>query len=468
MDYDLIIIGHTPEAIYAAKKAVYLKARVALVEQPSKAILGGAEITFKQTWYHFLKLSRQWENLTLDNFSPEIPDLKNWSQEVNLTLEKENSLANLAVLGVDIIPFGGEFCRQPQLGFRVKDRYLRSPAYLITTGAYYSPLAAQAALKQIGYLTLTELLGLKNLTVLPQNLVIIGDDPSSLEIAQILARIGKNITLITNKILPKEDPEVSRFIQAQLEADQIKIISEKLLQIKIIEGKKWLQVGNIALETDEIIVTNATHPNTEGLNLEGVGVNWDLSGIKVNQKLQTTNPKIYACGNVIGDYNLAHVGEYEAEIAVKNCLFLPCFKVNYQTIPLVIFTDPVLAKVGLSETEAVKKFGQKVSSYQAYYRKISQAQLTDEITGFCKLIIRDDGKILGCYLVGKNAEELINLINLAIKNNLKITSLERLIYPSWTISEIISSTANLWTERKNHSAPNILQYFYNLRRLFSK
>jgi pyruvate/2-oxoglutarate dehydrogenase complex dihydrolipoamide dehydrogenase (E3) component len=109
MDYDLIIIGNSPEAIYAAKRAVYLKARVALVEQPFEGILGGAEITFKQTWYHFLNLKRQLTNLTLSNLKLEIPDLKNWSQEVDLTLETENSLASLAVLGVDVIPGKGEF-----------------------------------------------------------------------------------------------------------------------------------------------------------------------------------------------------------------------------------------------------------------------------------------------------------------------------------------------------------------------
>jgi hypothetical protein len=126
----------------------------------------------------------------------------------------------------------------------------------------------------------------------------------------------------------------------------------------------------------------------------------------------------------------------------------------------------LLLEWGLNETEAVRKFGQKVSIYKAYFNKIPQAQLEDEITGFCKLIIRDNGIILGGYLVGKNAPELINLIALAIENKLKISALAQLIYPSWTFSEIINSTTNLWTEQKISRYGNFLNSFYALRRLF--
>jgi pyruvate/2-oxoglutarate dehydrogenase complex dihydrolipoamide dehydrogenase (E3) component len=468
-DYDLVVIGSSPEVILAAVTAASFKARVALVEQPYQK---GFDAIYSRTFSHVAHLSEQLETAReLGAYQPiphleiQLPQVRSWAQEVSAILSEQSSPAILASLGIDTIKGSGEFCRLPRQAFIVGDRKLRSRNYLIATGSHLVTHNFDEV-ETVGYLTPSDLLQPNKLASLPFNLVIIGNSPLAIELAQNLSKAGRNITLIVEDkyLLPTEDIEAARLIQAKLEADGVKILIESsVTQVRRIEEKKWLQAADRAIETDEILLVGRRQPNIEGLNLEGVGVRVNHWGIQLNEKLQTTNPRIYACGSVAGGYEgLTHLVRFEANIAVKNALFLPLFTVDYRTIPYLIFTNPPLARVGMTEDRARKRYGKDVWVVKQNFKAIAQAQVLGETTGFCKLIVRGNGEILGAHIMGAEAGELISAIALAMKNKIKLGSIVSTPFPSLTLSEMFQEIAFEWQRQRLKQNKNLQDFLENL------
>ncbi|HAC66243.1 MAG TPA: NAD(P)/FAD-dependent oxidoreductase, partial [Cyanothece sp. UBA12306] len=246
-----------------------------------------------------------------------------------------------------------------------------------------------------------------------------------------------------------EDPQITHLLQGQLEAEGIAIFTNSpLTQVKIINNRKWVQAGNQVMEADEIILVMQRKPNIQGLNLEGVKIAVNSGQIKVNSKLQTTNSQIYAFGGVLGVYHYPNIAQYQASIIIKNCLFFSYFKANYDTIPYTIFTNPPLTRIGLTEFQAKRRYGNDVIVIQDYFKTLSKAQILGETTGFCQIITRRNGKILGCHCLGIEAEELIGAIALAMQNNLKIQDLALIFPPSPSLFEVLSRISQTWKSQK--------------------
>jgi len=524
VEYDLIVIGGSTAGTYAALAAAQLNARVALVEneQLQTNWLGqGAIYTHALTQVgRVAQQVRDAPQLGIhfsiaDSTGPrQVPSLQlseamQWTQAVVSTCSEQNSSAVLASLGVDVITGAGEFCRRPHLGLVVNERRLRSRAYLIATGSRPA-IPDIEGLETIGYLTPADIwhkeLQLGRLNVVseagrspglednfqPSNLpfgnaygeqpstrplqgswVVIGGGPIGTQIAQTLARLNCEVTLVVSAahILSKEDPEASCLVQAQLEADGVRVFTQSpVTHVRRIEDKKWVQAGNRAIEADEIMLATGQQPNIESLNLEGVGVKFNRQGLELNEKLQTTNPRIYACGDVLGGYQFAHIAQYEASIALKNALFMPLFKVDYRGIPWAIFSDPQLAQVGLTEAQARRRYGKDVFVVRQYFKTLDKAQLLGETTGFCKIVGRQNGEILGASIVGPDASELIGAIAFAIRQKIKVNAIANLPYVSPTLSEITHKTAREWQRQRlsrNKTLHNFLEGFFNLRRNWS-
>ncbi|PSF38021.1 mercuric reductase [Aphanothece hegewaldii CCALA 016] len=444
VDYDLIVIGNTAEAIYAASRASNLKMRVALVEQSSKANIDRSEAIFGRTYTHFTNLFAQVNQVASNlDIKPNWQLIQAWTKEAETILSEYHSLSLLAAKGVDVISGIGEFCRLPYLGFIVDQRRLRSRTYLLATGSIFVQPNING-LENIDYLTVSQVWQKNTLDDLPENLTIIGETPGAIQLAQNLRRCGKQVTLLveSERLLPHEDSEISWLLQTQLEAEGIILFTRTpVTHVKSINGQKWLQAGNQAIETDEIIIAFHPFPNLEGLNLQQVGVKVEPNGIYVNTKLQTTNPRIYACGSVLGGYCLPHIAQQEVNIILKNILFYPKFQVSYNHLPYCIFTEPPIARVGLSERQAKKQYGDKIRVIQQPYKINTQAQIIGQTTGFIKLILDQKGTILGGHIIGKQAEDIISAIALAIQHKIKIQSLAEFPLPSLTISEIIHQVA---------------------------
>ena len=512
VEYDLIVIGGSPVSGYAAVAAARLNARVALIEpqlQPTKSLDDGVIYTQALAQVgHVLQQLRdapQWGmhcSTTDSTEQQQVPSIQlaevmEWAHSVVDTCSQQNSPAILGSLGVDVITGSGEFCRRPHLGFVVNNRRLRARAYLIATGSrseipdidglqtisYFTPADIWQEKLQVGKLQIESLENnLQPSTRLLQgNWLIIGGTPMGTELAQTLARLNCEVTLVTStsQILPKEDPEASHLVQAQLEAEGIRVLTESpVTQVRRIDDKIWVQAGNHAIEADKILLATGQQPNVEALNLEGVGVKYTQQGLKLNEKLQTTNPRIYACGDVAGGYQFTHIAQYEASIALNNALFAPLFKVDYHSIPWAILCDPQLARVGLTEAQARRRYGKDVFVVRQYFKTLDKAQILGQTTGFCKIIGRQSGEILGASIVGSEASELIGAIALAIRQKIKIkaspfalTSLHTdFPHISPTLSEIFHKTALEWQQQRlkqNSTLQNILEGFFNLRRHWS-
>lgn len=460
VDYDLIVIGNTSEAIYAAAQASNLKMRVALVEHSFERNLDRSEAIFGRSYTYFTNLFARVNQVVPKLNKPNWQLLQTWTKEAEAILSEYNTLPLLAAKGVDIILGTGEFCRLPHLACIVNQRRLRSRTYLLATGSIFVPPKI-IGLEEINYLTVSDVWQKQTLDNLPGKLTIIGESISAIQLAQNLQQLGKQVTLIveSERILPQEDFEISWLLQAQLEAEGIQLFTNTLVtHVKLIDGQKWLQFGNQAIETNEIIIDCQLLPNTDGLNLEGVGVKVNLNGVLVNEKLQTTHSRIYACGGIVTGYSPFNIAQAEVDIILKNILFYPWFKINYTHLPYCLFIHPTIARVGLIEKQA-RQYKNEICVISMPYKMNAQAQISGETTGFIKLIINEQGYLLGGHIIGVQAEEIISAIALAIQHKISIQSLAKLPLPSLTVSVIIHQAALYYQNQSLQKNKKLLNWY---------
>lgn len=490
LDYDLVIIGGTSAARYAALTATSLQARVALVEPfgnsqdlptPGKESID-LGLRYSQTLNETARIaqyiSRQqfgiWE--TASSQMPlelQFDGVMKWTEGIVSNLSEINSIDVLAVCGVDVIFGNGEFVAKPDLAFAVSGRKLRSLCYLLAC----STLAAIPNIEGLaaaGYFTSETIGQLVKQQKLPQSLVVIGGDPSGVEVAQTFARLGVSVTMVVKgaHILTKEDREAAGLVQAVMESEGVRILTAtEVTQARVIEGKKWIQAGDLAIEAEEIFLAAGRQPNFKALNLEATGIKFNNQRLVLNDKLQTTNPSIYAIGDVAGGYPFPHIARCEAVVAVKNALFLPMFQIDYRGIPWAIFSDPQLARVGLTEAQARRRFGDDMIVSREYFKNVERVQMSGNTTGFCKIVGRRNGEILGATIVGNQAAELIHVIALAVRQGMKVDAIAELPYIWPAFSEIIGQTAAAWKLqrfRSNTFMRNLWENLFHWRRYWKR
>lgn len=480
LDYDIVIIGGTLAGRKAAINASKMQGRVALLEPDPPPFPG--QILGANRHHPLLQIAKVaqqmrqvsqfgigWE--TADRIVPESILIQwdsscQWSEYITANLEGIYSPAAIASLGVDMIFGVGEFITEPRLALKVNNRILRSRTFLLAMGS-------QPQIPDIEGLTLTGYFTADNLhkiTKIPNHVAVIGGDLSAIELAQIFRRLGSDVTLIvrSNHILPREEPHTAFLLQSLLEAEGVRVLTKTpVTQAKQIDDSKWIQAGNKAIEVDEIIVGIGRQPNWCGLNLADIGVKFIGGYLQLNSLRQTTNRRVYACGELAGGYPLPHVAEYEAKIAIKNALYLPIFRVNYDHVPWVIFTDPPWARVGLTETQARRRYGDQVQVSRQMFQQVSKPQILGEITGFCELVGCSDGRLLGATIFGVGADEMINFLAVAIQKGITINAIANFTPPWPTLTGIISATAATWVHQRHRHQKlwyNTLENIFHWRR----
>jgi len=464
IDYDIVILGGSLTGRYAAILATQFEAKVALVEPPQQKIFS---VLTPYALTHSGKLQQQCSDIVsaaVNLNTVQWAEVMQKAQGVVTNIEELYSPVILAALGVDVISGIGQFERTSTLTFNVNRRQLRSRNFLLATNS--RPVIPHIeGLEATGYYTTSDILPVLNSANLPTRWVIMGGDPSGIQMAQIFTRFGLDVTLIVrhSRILPQEDPEITQLIQAALEAEGVRILTATpVSQIKQIQGKKWVQAGNQAIETDEILLCAGQQPDLAHLILEAAGVRSHRNRLVLNAKLQTTHPRIYACGDAIGGYSFPNIANYEAAIALKNSLFFPRHRVDYSSIPWAVFCDPQLARVGLTERQARRGYGDVVVLRQ-YFKSVAAAHLEMTTTGVCKVVLLPNGEIIGATIVGSHAAELIHVFGLAIAQRMKIDKIAQLapVYPSF--SEIFAQIAIL-AYQTHLIRPSILDRFLSLWR----
>jgi pyruvate/2-oxoglutarate dehydrogenase complex dihydrolipoamide dehydrogenase (E3) component len=281
------------------------------------------------------------------------------------------------------------------------------------------------------------------LTELPHRLGVIGAGPIGCEMAQTFARFGSEVLLVEleHGILPREDRDASEIVLRALTRDGVQLLCcGRQLSIKSDNGAR-LAVDSHGQGYDEpidqLLVAVGRAANVEELNLEAVGVEFDKKGVQVNDRLQTTNPRIYAAGDVCSRYQFTHAADFMARIVIQNALFMGRRKASALTIPWCTYTSPEIAHVGLYEREAQER-GVDVETYVQHLSDVDRALLDGEEDGFVKVHLRKGtDRILGATIVAQHAGDMISEITLAMAHGLGLSKIGSTIHPYPTQAEAV-------------------------------
>ena len=310
-------------------------------------------------------------------------------------------------------------------------------------------------LEQAGFLTNETVF---NLTECPKRLAVIGGGPIGCELAQSFHRLGSEVVLFhkNTHILDKEDVDAAEIVQNVFEREKIQLVlGSKLNRVTTSsEGKTiYFSDQNKGIEesitVDEILVGAGRAPNVEGLNLQSVDVEYDdRKGVKVNDYLQTTNPKIYAAGDICMNWKFTHAADAAARIVIKNTLFSPFGFGRYQlsglVMPWVTYTDPEIAHVGMYEHQAQAQ-GIELNTIKILLSSVDRAIADGETEGFVKIHYKKGSdEILGATIVARHAGEMISEVTTAIVNKVGLSKLSGVIHPYPTQAEGIKKAADAY------------------------
>ena len=370
-----------------------------------------------------------------------------------------DSAKRFAGLGVDVFFGQGKFVDNETVAVTQSDgatRQLTFKKAVIATGARASAPPIPG-LDTIDYLTNENLF---SLTQLPKRLGVIGGGPIGVEMAQAFARFGSQVVLFERSahILEREDSEAALIVQKQLKRDGVQIVTNSSDQsiapanagtIRV-SGSQGAEPYDIVV--DQLLVAVGRTPNTDGLDLESVDVQFDRSGVKVNDYLQTTNPKIYAAGDICSKFKFTHAADFQARIIIQNALFaLGPFgkkKASDLVIPWATYTSPEIAHVGMYKNEA-NQAGIAVDTYVQYLSDVDRAMLDGADEGFVKVHVKKGtDQIVGATIVAENAGDLISELTVAMTNGLGLAKIGASIHPYPTQAEAIRKLGDQYNKTK--------------------
>jgi pyruvate/2-oxoglutarate dehydrogenase complex dihydrolipoamide dehydrogenase (E3) component len=352
-------------------------------------------------------------------------------------------------LGVDVFLGVAKFTGPDTV--EVGGQSLHFAKAVIATGARASAPSIRG-IEDVPYLTNETLF---SLTERPRRLGIIGAGPVGCEMAQSFARFGSEVLLVEGEkgILPREDRDAAAIVQASLERDGVRVLCcGKDLQLSRVGGGVRLRVDTQGRGYDEVVdqllVAVGRAPNVEGLGLESVGVEYSKQGVTVNDCLQTTNPRIYACGDICSPYQFTHAADFMARIVIQNALFKGRAKASDLIIPWATYTSPELAHVGLSEKDAQAR-GIALDTFTQPLAKVDRAILDGETDGFVRIHVRKGtDEVVGATIVATHAGDLIGEITMAMKGKLGLRSIGGTIHPYPTQAEAIRKVGDLYNRTR--------------------
>ena len=459
IETDLLVIGAGSGGLSVASGAVQMGAKVVLLEGgamggdclnygcvPSKALIASGKVAYSMAHasrYGVADVVPQVDYAAAQSHVADVID----------QIAPVDSQERFEGLGVTVIREYGRFLSENEV--EAGDTVIAARRIVIATGS--SPLVPPIpGLDSVPYLTNETLWEQQER---PGHLLIIGGGPIGMEMAQAHRRLGSDVTVIEGaKVLGKDDPEMAEVVLNTLRAEGIEIAEHAMAQD--IRGTK----GAIEVEAKDGRVFRGTHllvavgrkANTDKLNLEAAGVETTRAGIKVDASLKTTNRRIYAIGDVAGGLQFTHVAGYHATVIIRSILFALPGRATTAHLPRALYTDPELAQVGLTETEARTRHGAALELARFDFGHNDRALTDRKTAGFIKVMVVR-GRPVGATIVGAQAGELISLWSLVIANRLKMGQVAAMVSPYPTISDINKRVAgayfsprlfdNPWVER---------------------
>jgi pyruvate/2-oxoglutarate dehydrogenase complex dihydrolipoamide dehydrogenase (E3) component len=462
-DANLVVIGAGSAGLIAALIAATVRAKVTLIEQsrmggdclntgcvPSKTLIRSAKIA------HYL---RDAERYGLRNVTGEVDfaAVMRRVRDAVATIAPNDSIERYTSLGVDCVT--GRARLVDPWTVEADGRRFTARNIVLASGAtpFVPPIPG---LSDIKALTSDDVW---SLTELPKRLVVMGAGPIGCELAQSFARLGSRVTLIdmADRILPKEDPDVSALLADVMADEGVSVLTaHKAERFEVGPPHKLIAShggGQVEIEFDEVLVAVGRRAHTESLGLEALGVETNPDGtVRVDQYMRSSVPNILACGDVAGPYQFTHMASHQAWYAAVNALFgkVRKFKVNYSVVPWTTYTDPEVARVGLSVDEARAR-GIDVEVTRHELAHVDRAIADGETRGFIKVLTRPGSdRVLGVTIVAPQAGELIAEYVLAMTHGLGLKKLMGTIHIYPTSAEINKFAASAW--RRRHAPTALL------------
>ena len=455
--YNLVVIGAGTAGLVTAAAAAGLAAKVALVERdlmggdclnvgcvPSKALISAARIA------RMVRRADEFGVRVPPGAQVDFPAVMQRLRRLRAEISPHDSARRFRDLGVDVF-FGSARFRDSN-SVQVGDDVLRFKKAVVATGGRASAPPVPG-LDRVDYLTNETLF---SLTELPQRLGIIGAGPIGCEMAQAFANLGSEVLLVeaTHGVLPREDRDAAEIVQKSLEHDGVRLLCcGQNLTARNESGQIRLAVESHGASYDEpvdkLLVSAGRAPNVDDLGLEAAGVDFDQkAGIHVDDRLRTTNPNIYAAGDVSSDYKFTHAADFMARIVVRNALFPGWKKLSSLIIPWCTYTSPEIAHVGLYESDDSKK-GHNVNAFQIGFDAVDRAVLEGETSGLARVLVKKGtDRILGATIVAANAGEMISEVTLAMVGRLGLATIARAIHPYPTRSEAIRKIGDAYNRTR--------------------
>lgn len=473
--YNLVVIGAGAGGLVSAAGAAGVGARVALVEShllggdclnvgcvPSKALLrcAKAAAAVRNAGRFGVRIDGE--------VSVDFAYVMERMRRLRARISPVDSAARYSgQLGVDL--FMGRAVFNGRNSVEVNGKSLTFKKAVIATGGT-AAIPNIPGIAGVPYLTNGTIF---NLTERPARLGVIGAGPIGLELAQAFQRLGSQVTVFSrsDKIMPKEDPEAAEIVKQVMAEEGVTFAFNSCYKRVEISGEQGpitvVLEDNSAeklLQFDALLIATGRKPAVAGLGLEAAGVEFDLRhGLKVNDRLQTTNPDIYGVGDVAGKYQFTHMADFMARLVIKNGLFFGREKISDLLVPWATYTDPEVAHVGLYERDMVER-NIPCNTFKREFSDVDRTIVDGEEVGYVKIhVAKGKDQILGATIVGSHAGDMISEISVAIQGGMGLGQLASVIHPYPTAAEAIRQCGDGYN--RSRLTPTVKGIFHNLMAL---
>ena len=453
--YHIVVVGGGTGGLVTAAIAAGLGARTALVERhwmggdclnvgcvPSKALLRSA-----RAWHEAETAHQRFGGPAIDgqrDFAAAVLRM----QKIRADISAVDSAHRYRDLGVDV--YFGQASFTGADSITVDGQTLRFRRAVIATGTRPA-IPPIPGLADSGYLTNETIF---SLTEVPRRLVVIGGGPIGAELAQAFARFGSAVTVLQRgeRILDKDDPEAAGIVAAALARDGVRILTGATIQR--VERRESIVVHlacdgrSEELEADAILVASGRVPNVEKLGLDAAGVEYDDRQVVTDDRLRTSNRRVFAVGDITGRAPFTHAADAHARMVVQNALFFGRKKASSLVIPWCTYTQPELAHVGM-KWDAANEAGGKIESITIPLHDVDRARLDGDDEGFLRVHFREGSdRIVAATLVASHAGEIIGQLSMAMQQGLGLSAIGATVFPYPTEAEVIRKSADAWRKRK--------------------
>lgn len=439
--YDFAIVGAGSVGLIAADFAVKLGARVALLERdriggdctwsgcvPSKSLLKVARVAHEvRTASHFGIRSQ----------APvvDMVQVREYLRSTIGAIYEGTTPEALRAKGMDVLLGPVRFVDAHTLA--VGERRITAGKMLIATGAE-PVMPSLPGLGQVSFSTYREIFENDRL---PAAMVVIGGGPVGMEVAQAYQRLGTQVTVFAEQLLPKEELDATDILARVLQREGVRLVRERAIAVAPSGRLIRVQAAQQEVDCDLLFVAAGRKPTLAGLNLEAAGIAYTEKGIVVNDHLQTSAAQVYAAGDVLGGEQFSHLAGWQGFQAARNAL-LPGNNSGFSPVmPRITFTDPEVAQVGLTAAQARSRHGEDVVVSTWPIDRADRAVCDNDREGMFRIVATRSGSILGATLVGRRAGEAIMELVLAMQHGIKVSDLASTIHPYPTYNSAIQLMA---------------------------